>query len=45
MNDIEFVYADGLAISPETKQSALARAREDMLRLGTHAAARETVAA
>jgi FMN-dependent NADH-azoreductase len=45
MNDIEFVYAEGLAISPETKQSALARAREDMLRLGTHAAARETVAA
>jgi hypothetical protein len=44
MNDIEFVYAEGLAISAETKQTALARARDDIVRLG-HANARVPVAA
>lgn len=33
MTDIEFVYAEGLAISPESKQAGLAKAAEQIARL------------
>ena len=33
ITDVEFIYAEGLAISPASKESALARAREAIERL------------
>jgi FMN-dependent NADH-azoreductase len=33
MDDVEFVYAEGLAISPESKEAGLARAAADIERL------------
>ena len=35
MTDVEFVYAEGLAISEATKESALAQARQSIEKL-TH---------
>jgi len=45
LNEVEFVYAEGLAISAETKQSALAHAREEIVRLDMRANERVLVAA
>jgi FMN-dependent NADH-azoreductase len=33
MDDVEFVYAEGLAISPESKEAGLARATAEIERL------------
>jgi FMN-dependent NADH-azoreductase len=33
MDDVEFVYAEGLAISPESKEAGLARAAAEIERL------------
>jgi FMN-dependent NADH-azoreductase len=33
MTDVEFIFAEGLAISPQSKEAALARAREHIVRL------------
>jgi FMN-dependent NADH-azoreductase len=33
MTDVEFIFAEGLAISPQSKEAALARAREHIARL------------
>jgi len=45
LNDVEFVYAEGLAISAETKQSALAQARDEIVRLDMRADDRVPIAA
>jgi FMN-dependent NADH-azoreductase len=33
MSDVEFVYAEGLAISPESKEAGLAKAVAEIARL------------
>jgi len=33
MTDVEFIFAEGLAVSPQSKEAALARAREHIARL------------
>ena len=45
ITDIEFVYAEGLAISAESKQTALAQARQAIARLQAGTDAREPLAA
>jgi FMN-dependent NADH-azoreductase len=39
ITDVEFVYAEGLAISPAAKEAALAKAREQIARLNEREAA------
>jgi FMN-dependent NADH-azoreductase len=39
MTDVEFILAEGLAISPQSKEAALARAREQIARLNERAPA------
>ena len=45
INDVEFVYAEGLAISAESKQGALTQARDEIVRLGKRADERVPIAA
>ena len=45
ITDIEFVYAEGLAISAESKEAALAQAQRTIARLQTTGNAREPLAA
>ena len=45
LNDVEFVYAEGLAISAEIKQSALSQARDEIVRLDMRVDERVPVAA
>jgi len=33
MSDVEFIYAEGLHMSPQSKQAALARAEAEIVRL------------